>query len=598
MSRTNPTSVSGAIADMRSAGSARAAAGLWLAAQRAAVTSAALHVAGAPAASGSGIAEVLGLGCGLFAGSSSGLSSSGEASARPRQVGELLSAGNLDGRGGRDVLDFRIGTDGRNIRTAVTARDGRTGKALWSRVGSTGDLLVPFAERVGAARRPGVLLVSESGSMSGHTDTVTLKVEALSGPGTMLWSRVLTGEITSSSSGLRLTDLPAVGGLIHDVAGPGDDLLVGETSGKEGPSSGHGRVQPEVLSSSDGSLDDRGAPLTSTTSFPDIQTLPAVNGRGIDGIVAVVPGKPGHLVTERGGTGASIWTSGALPSSLFDDVTVVGPVSGGRFQDVAVSGLRLSAKGPADRVSLIRGSDGRVLWSHPSDCVMPLLKAGPNQVGAVGLITVQASGTRRSTTAQMIATARAAGDRLIYRKTVVVSVHRAAVAHSTSDGIAVSEIGDVQPDGSADIGMRLSATIGKKTVTRRSVISGRTGALISEPAEFPTDGSLHRGHGTDLVKPHVTPRGLQLAGYDGATGRQILTTRLRRTRGLGDPLVIGLRVTGHHCSDLGITATSTHKVLIGLFTATGKPRWTITARTTQLSGGYRRQHAVTGSSCL
>jgi hypothetical protein len=591
------TSFAGALAAMRSAGSARAAGALWLASQRAALTSQALGGAGASAESGLDV--VTGLECGLSSESGSGSVSSDSraAAAYTRQLDQLLPAGNLDGQGGRDVLDYRVGVSGHSFRMAVTARDGDTGKALWSRVGATNALLAPFAARVGPARVPGVLLVTETIAGSGRSLAVMVSLRGISGSGTVLWSRRLTGQITLSTTGETLTDLPELAGLIHDKAGGVEDVLVGDANAASGLSS-QGSVQPEVISSLDGSLQSRGGVLSSTTGIPEVEAVPDVSGDGLDDIAVVVPGKPGHLVTERGDTGAPIWTSGALPSSPFDDVGAVGPVTGGGAQDLVVSGLRDSFKGPSESVSLIRGSDGRVLWTHPADCVMPLQKAGRHLVGAVGLITTTEGGGRTSSTAKVVDTARSADGRVIYRKTYVASAHQLSGARSTSVEIEVSTVGDVQPDGSADIGLRMTATIGKKSETSRGVIDGRTGTLISEPSKYPTDGSLRHGRGTDLVRPRPTANGLSLTGYDGASGRQIFTTVLPGTRGLDDPVVGGLRITGHHCTDLAVSASSARKTVLGLFTATGEPRWTLAAKTSHLLGGHLKGHAVKGPDCV
>lgn len=588
------TSVAGALAAMRSAGSAQAAGASWHAAQRAALTSALVHAA--PAAAASEIEVFLGGGCGLDDESSSGSSSGAAGVKTVRQLDQLLPAGNLNGRGGPDVLDYRLGIGRQTVRSAFTARDGATGKALWSRASRAGDLQAPFADRVGPRHQPGVLLIGESDSLSGDTETLTLTIRALSGAGSVLWSRHAAGQISFTDTTETLTHVPELGGLIHDVSGRGSDLLLGETNGSDDGSTGHFSLQPEVVSSRDGTIADRGALLSSTVGLPMAQVVPG--GTSPDDIAIAVPGKPGHLVERRGDTGTTIWTSGALPSSsLVDAATAVGLLSGGHREDIAVESLRESG-GPSESVSLIRGSDGRVLWTHQADCVMPLLKAGHQLVGAVGLVTEHASGGSRSATGRVVDTARAADGRVIYRRSYVGSIHQHAAAHSTSVDIEVSGVGDVQPDGSADIGLQITATIGKKTVTRRGVISGRTGAIITEPSEYPTDGSLHRGHGTDLVKPHATVAGLQLTGYDGASGRQLFTTILHGTKGLKDAIIDGLRVSGHRCSDLGVSATSRHKVVLGLFTANGQPRWTVTTRTSRLTGGNRRRHTVTGPDCV
>lgn len=53
-------------------------------------------------------------------------------------------------------------------------------------------------------------------------------------------------------------------------------------------------------------------------------------------------------------------------------------------------------------------------------------------------------------------------------------------------------------------------------------MNGRNGKF--RPGRFgsPAAGSLVRGDGTDLLRTTLSPKGIVLSGYDGATGRLLV----------------------------------------------------------------------------
>jgi hypothetical protein len=535
---------------------------------------------------------------GSSSGSGSAARSAGDATlaaATPHAVlEELIPAGHLSGPAGSDVLDYRLAATPRIVSAGITARSARTGAPLWSRtVTGTKNSLPPFpdADRVGAAHRPGVLLVDESIPLfENGTHASSLTVTAISGAGKTLWRKTLTGSISSTSSSITETDVPVLVGDIHERKGSGHDLLidiVNETTTFSSLSDS-GEVEPDVLSATDGSVTPVGTPLTSSAGAPLAVPVPDLNHDGLDDVAISVPGTrgKGHIVTERGNTGAVIWTSSNVPVQDSAEVEPVGFVSHAHTQDLAVD----SFAGDHPRESLVNGATGKLLWTHPGLCAFDIGRAGAHRRPAVGLVTqVSTSGSPKTATTRVTVAARALHGSLIFAKSVTAKATAKKTAHSTSDTEEVSPFGDAQPDGSTDVLVKVVATVGSATASKTVLLSGRDGSEVTDPNGVPTDGSLQRGAGTDLVKTikaASTKRPFMVAGYDAATGKRLYRVAVSGTRKLRPEIEYGVRLTGHHCSDLVINGEGKTGSFVGLFDAKAQPLWTVHADSDRLSGGH------------
>jgi hypothetical protein len=535
------------------------------------------------------------------------------------ELGELIPAGHLTGTSSTQVLDYRLGLKKGVFSAGVTARSARTGAAIWSRTiaGVKGDFPFPFPEldHVGTPSKPGVLLINQSDPLFANgTNPVTLTVKAVSGAGVTLWTRTLTGSITLNKSGETLTNVPTIAGDIHDRAGAGHDLLVNvinaTLSFKSLTITESGSVQPEVLSAADGTVSSRGALATSTSGEPEAAPSPDLNRDGLDDITVSVPGShgSGHVVAEQGNTGAVIWTSRNVPVRLGADVEPIGFVSHAHTQDLIVSNepKTFSRSGSDDSeftsISLVDGTTGRLLWTHRAVCAFDIGHAGRHLQRAVGLVT-DAGNTEssKSSTSRVTMVVRAVHGRVIVRRTVTATVTAKRAAHSGSAIVEVKPFGDIQPDRAADLLVKVSATLGSTTVSKTVMLSGRNGADVDLVNGMPTDGSLQRGAGTDLVKVtkgSTLARRAMIAGYDAATGKQFYRRSIARTHGLHGLITYGIRVTGHHCSDLVVNAVGATGSFTGLLDAKGDPLWTLRAGAGRITGGRVTDTKAPAAYCV
>jgi hypothetical protein len=506
-------------------------------------------------------------------------------------LAELIPAGHLHGSGA-DVLDYRLGATRAGFSAGITARSARTGAALWSRTltGTKESIPFPFpdVDRVGAARRPGVLLVNESIPVQNGTHPATLTVKAVSGAGKTLWTKSLTGSVTLNGSGETETDVPVVVGDIHDRVGSGHDLLIDLVNATTSFSTDtdSGEVEPDVLSAVDGSISPVGTPVTSTAGEPTAVPVPDLSHDGLDDIAVTVPRTPttGQVVAERGDTGATLWTTKRVP--LIGEVQPIGFVSHAHTQDLTVETFGRAGL----RETLLDGTSGKVLWTHPGECAFDIGRAGVHRRPAVGVVTSsgEQTGSRSAVTRVTVAAVAAHGS-LVFRRSVVAKATSNKDVHSASGTEIITPFDDVQPDGSTDLLVKVAATAGKVTAAKTVIVSGRDGAEITSPNGTPADGSLQRGSGTDLVKEikASSPKhSITVAGYDAAAGRKLYAEAVAGTRRLHPEVVYGVRVTGHHCSDLVVNAEGRTGSFVGLFDAKAQPLWIVRASSGRLTGGH------------
>jgi hypothetical protein len=533
----------------------------------------------------------------------------------------LTMVGDLNGDGRRDLVDFRTVQRGdRTLRYSVTARDGLTGKALWHHVVAephgglfAGSFAAAEPIVVGAPGRPGILLIHNEDVSHGATDQTSLRLTAWSGEtGAKVWSRVLTGSSTTSGQEIGAAAVPALIGVFHDVRGRSEDVLVSEATDNGVDNE---TVTPVVVSGRDGSLTTRPSITAPTESVAavgqpglvDLAVEPDLSGDGLDDILAIAPGlgqsagsfhNVGFTRAIAGNTGKTIWTShdsrlyGALDG--VESVQIAGAVSGGRVPDLVVVAARDKAYAARSLwFTLVRGRDGKVLWRKAATSDNILGKAGKHLRGAVGLIDQPGYDHKNGRTIDQFTTlAYRANGRQIYRKTYRLSVKTIPHAKPRFGGYDF-ELGpfDIQPDGSADFGVAMTAHSGTNDRHRDGVISGRYGNFIPLPFGDPADGSLRHGKGTDIVRTSEPTGQLVMAGFSSRTGDRYFTTSLRRPNQTTLE-VTGARVTGHPCSDLvvdmdqSVILSSDHyPVTEAVISGSGHLLWTLRFRANRALGG-------------
>jgi hypothetical protein len=330
--------------------------------------------------------------------------------------------------------------------------------------------------------------------------------------------------------------------------------------------------------------------LSSTVAPPSLQAVNDLNGDGLDDVLAISPGKPGSMTAERGDTGATIW-SAVRNVAAADFVTSAGRLSGGTTDDLAIQG---------GRVSLVRGSDGKLLWTrHGVESAVPLGRGRPGERPALALVrrveTDSFSSTGHSSQTNSIGIkAVTATNKLAWHVRIAATVHSTISNHSTP-GVNELNTVDVQPDGTADFALRVATKIGSKHAHRAGIVNGRNGRFRRVHFGPAAAGSLVRGAGTDLLHATVVSHGIVVSGSDGVTGR-LLMRRLVRIPGRSrQTLVRGLRSTGHRCSD--IEAGAVHgrgHVALDMLSGSGARLWSVRYRVRRANVGrllhYKAPH--------
>jgi len=504
------------------------------------------------------------------------------------QYASLMSAGDLTGDGRADVLDLRQSPYRPNTGTlGITARDGRSGRPLWHRTltESNGADITATVEPLGANGKPSILTVEFFQTFSSNTlVSGTVRLQALSGRnGGVLWTRTLTGTYSAADSE---SDVPTFDGMIHDAKGPTSDILVSEASTVASPS-GY-EVTPVVVSGVDGALHEPGSGFTSDENYPDLASIPDVNGDGLGDILALVPGAPGFEQAETGRTGTLIWKTSVAPVSLLGAaVTVIGPYSHRSYPDLAIESF-LPAP-PAEEVTAVEGRTGQLLWTEPDASVDLLGTAGPHHVPAVAVVTDANSSTTSTFTIGIEDQALTAAGQVLYSRTVSLSLNKPTNATSLGGSTDVERFGDVEPDGSAElyVNLDIEATGTGVNITRSltGYIDGRTSAFRKVMFDTGADGSLRKGKGTDLLGLTLVKGTPHLSAFSGTTLRRYYARAVPGLNGIQAAWVNGLRVSAHSCSDISLATNSgTHEVL-GVLSARGRWLWRVRFTQSQPTGG-------------
>jgi outer membrane protein assembly factor BamB len=487
----------------------------------------------------------------------------------------VSAAGHLGGRNSMDVFDTRtVVTTAGQVRSGITARVGRSGKALWQRTFPDGGLFVVPA-RVGPLHEPGAVVFAQDLSGTSHHTVFQERVWALSGTtGRTLWSQTFTGSIAFRGGLERLRNLPFIDGVVHDISGRDKDVLITVTSGRSG-----GIVTPFLLSGVNGAVRSPGGTVRSRADIPSIWPVPDETGDRLGDLLIMHPGSPEYVRLIQANSARSVWTRSGTGVSADTFVQPVGTLSRRSHPFIAITNLEAArpSRSPDDQsLSLLNGGNGRVLWTRNADFVIPLGVAGSASTAAVGLGTFLFGGNSGRTESVRVSAVTPLG-RTIYRRTVALTLSSSGVNISSIRGL-----GDVQPDGSQDTALQVFGAHGAEA---DGVISGRTGTMRRFRFTNAVAGSLHRGIATDLVRVATTSAGVWLTGRDGATGTVFYGRLLPDTAGAQAAVVRGLRVTGHRCSDLSMSVTSPTDNTVGLLSARGQRLWTVTYSSSQAVGG-------------
>jgi hypothetical protein len=494
--------------------------------------------------------------------------------------GSLESAGDLNGDKLPDVLDLRQMVQGSTRLLGITARTGRSGRRLWQRTVSlsVNGFAIAQPERVGPRDKPGVLVVTsqQTAATSGGFG-VSLRLREYAGKaGHLLWTTTLNGSI---DSGGQFVDVPQLVGLLP-VRGQAPDLLVDvfTTSGSVVET-----TTAEVVEAANGSFSQRGDPQVSTDRTAVIFPIPDVSGDGNGDLLALVAGAPGKIQALDGITGSPLWTVNQdLESPDFASV----------FRGFASTGRPAIAVGRSlpsgHQIEILDGRTGHIVFARSADAVLDLKHAGRHLVRAIGFLRGKFTARVTTTTETVAFTAVSTHGSVIEQRHISVSQTNPATVTQQSGGLSGSTIGDVQPDGAQETAVFVDVGVNGKEKDRDVIVDGRTGRVHDFRFQGSADGSLRRGPGTDLAGVNLHHGQLRLSAWRGVTRRRYYRRTLH-VRGRPDAFVTGLRVTGHHCSDLALNSDG-NSATVGVLTARGTLLWSVHFNKAQPVGGTVHRH--------
>ncbi len=515
-------------------------------------------------------------------------SSSGAAAGNPLELLEeiLTPAGDLTGNGHRDVVDTRV--SGSDSTIAITARDATTGSRVWRRVshGLNRQVLPLSVSRVGRSGKPGLLVVKETVRSFDHGNALRVaeSVQAWRGKtGKTLWtSRPVVGTLTFSGDNLIFHNVPSTPQAFQALPARPLDVLLSTTSfslALSGPSLPN-TAAATLVSGRTGRSRAPYPVLTSPLFPPTFQVFGDLSGDGLDDVVGVSARQSSAVVTAfKGDTGRRLWSRGH-GIDPFAFAVPVGRVSGGRVGDVATEGF-------ID--SLLRGSTGKILWTRPGGDLIPLRAQRHGRPGLVALATEFGQGsllTRSHTSYTRGIDIRAitAKNHVAWHRRVKASVHTTAKENFGS--AQVYPIGVVRAGGASSIAVRASVTSGLTYVNTEGVDERGHGKFRSATIGSPAAGSLVHGRGVDLLHTTATPDGVDLSGYDGATGQRVMRVLVPTPGFVSKPLASGMRATGHGCSDIALGGLYTHhRVVVYMLSGSGEPLWSLQYGEGRAEGG-------------
>jgi hypothetical protein len=497
-----------------------------------------------------------------------------------RVQGSLEPAGDLGGDKQPDVFDLRQTVQGSTRLLGITARTGRSGRRLWQRVVSfpAVGFATALPQQVGPTNQPGILVVtSQQTAATGGGFDLSLRLREYAGKtGHLLWSTTINGSINPTG---QFVGAPQFVGLlpVHGQApDPLVDLFTESGSGVE-------TTTADVVEAATGSFSQRGDAQVSTDQMAVIFPIRDVSGDRNGDLLALVAGAPGKIQALDGTTGSSLWTI---------DQDLESPDFTNEFRGFAGSnrpGIAVSRSLPSGiQIEIINGRTGHIMFARRADLVMELKRAGRHLARAIGFLHGEFTAGVKTTTERVAFTAVSTHGSVIEQRHISVSKTNPADVNSQSAGLSGGPIGDVQPDGAQEAAVFVDVEVNGKQKERDVIVDGRTGRVHNFRVRGSAAGSLRRGPATDLVGVTLHHTQLRLSAWHGSTRRRYYRRTLH-VRGLQFASVAGLRVTGHHCSDLALNSDGSSGV-VGVLTARGKLLWSVRFGAGQPVGGTVHRH--------
>jgi hypothetical protein len=447
------------------------------------------------------------------------------------RLAEASVVDDLDGDRTQDVLTWDMDqtqtTSGTWYDdTTVGVLSGGRGRRLWSveKAGIYTDL-IPIPARVGPRATPGLLLLTL------HGDTGTVEVSALTGTGRMLWDE------TPTTPGVPATVV--VRDVLTDRRGPVQLLVSWFTGVNPGGSInrvtsdvGTGALQLGLLDGADGAVTSLGSPVPTPVSMPRVFAVADLDGDGRDdALVAVAAPKDGVLQAVSTRTGSVLWKTSGL--DLGDDAYVEGPAQdavGDRRPDILLRTAVWSPptlptdQPPGQTCTVLDGSTGAPSGSvHLPPYGECWLNGDSDGDARADLLTWDVT-----TASPSVLRARAwspAHAHQVWSRQVTLS---GPVQQPEDVTGWLSAYGDLQPDGSQELGYALANSRSGASVA--GVLDGRSGRALFGRDMMPL-ASLD-GRGDELMKV-VSDLGIvwHFTTFEGRTRRAGATYRVRTRDG-------------------------------------------------------------------
>jgi hypothetical protein len=500
----------------------------------------------------------------------------------------LQPAGDLQGNGKQDVLDIRRNSPGSATQmVGVTARNGATGKAIWTHRVAVQPYYNPtfVTARLGAGAALGVLIINPGWRPDGVGTDTLLALTALSGQtGHVIWTKTLSG-FSANNTGTG-TDIPSFDGVLTGGSARTASVLVSlATAGVDDT------VDAELISGVNGHTSSFG-PSENTDGSATFTVIPDTNHDGRSDVLLEAPGAGGFVRALSGTNGATIWTATGLPADSSLTPQPIGRFSSASEPDLAFGYYDGAAN--QETIYVLSGKTGAVVWNRPADGIYLIGKAGKHLQPALGLYsglnTITSTSFTRAETYEAVSTT----NHVIYQHTVTshVTLPAPPVTSSEYEG-GVFGIGDVQPDGAGETGLYAITSAADKGTsradTRIGVIDGRTGVFHALAAQVGSDGSLHKGAGADLLAVGFHGHKPVLTAWDGGSRHRLYRRVLPVGSWLGED-VGGLRVSGHSCSDIALTTETANRGGLAVISGSGRPLWMVTFAHSAVSGGTVRHY--------
>lgn len=503
---------------------------------------------------------------------------------------DIQGAGDLDGDGDVDVIENHGAERSKTTSTwAVTARDARTGRPLWTRTHVLGNnewaFALPFT--IGPTARPAVLELRYRYLFGSDADDITATATAVDGRGRQLWSRSYRGTVRwlLDATGSSVTYAHAPVSVVPvQLNRGGRDVLVTVVD----TVAGEKRSTVQRLAGKDGVVT---RPLSNVPG--EVGLVPDQDGDGYVDLYSARVGTSSALTAYKGSTGKQIWVNTTLAlygMAVVEDAGVVVGKTPGRH-DLAVTTWTvipdvpgttdigspvgappLAAKPRANNlVALVTGGTGATAWQKLGTSTYTLQRAGSPSKGALGVATfteVQAGVVLELV--ESIVTYDGAGQ--------PITEQRYTFQHSMECGtgtvIALPWEGDVDRDGALEGLVYFVMFDDTGFYSDSQVIRGRDGAVLYRPTSWSLGGSVD-GQGTDRYSDVGAVGKVTITARHGETQKPIWSRGLP-VAGKGYTAdALALPITSTRCQDIAVVVYGSGGTTSALLASSGQPWWTV-----------------------